>query len=75
MSLIQSYGFLVTHKHLVKSGKSSDAPLFSMEASESGVIALQAAASYTSKGGAIFCFADSTNAFKTKKSIPQCPEP
>ena len=47
-----------------------NATALTIDSSESGVMALQAAASYTSNGGAIFCFADSTKAFNTKKSIP-----
>ena len=40
-----------------------------MDLSDSGVTALQVAASYTSSGGAIFRLADSIKAFKTDQTL------
>jgi hypothetical protein len=43
-------GFAVRHFPLVKSGKSTGAPLDATDCSLSGIIALQVVASYTSMG-------------------------
>jgi hypothetical protein len=57
----------------VKSGISTGELPRAIESSDKGLIALQAAASYTSIGGATLFLMDSINALNTKKSIPPCP--
>ena len=68
-------GLLDFHLFLVKSGIGTEVLLRLMDFSESGLITLKLAASYTSMGSDTLRFKASTNALTIKKSIPPWPEP